>query len=49
MRHIFIAAMAALMTGQAAAKDVLSGASLYEDVGRYASFGLHRFGSRLET
>jgi hypothetical protein len=45
MRHIFIAAMAALMTGQAAAKDVLSGASLYEDVGRYASFGLHRFGS----
>jgi hypothetical protein len=37
--------MAALMIGQAAAKDVLSGASLYADVARYASFGLHRFGS----
>jgi hypothetical protein len=45
MRHIFIAIMAVLMAGQAAAKDVLSGASLYEDVTRYASFGLHRFGS----
>jgi hypothetical protein len=45
MRLIFIVTMAALMIGQAAAKDVLSGASLYEDVARYASFGLHRFGS----
>ena len=45
MRHILIATVAALMIGQAAAKDVLSGASLYEDVARYASFGLHRFGS----
>ena len=45
MRRILIAAMAVLMVGQAAAKDVLSGASLYEDVTRYASFGLHRFGS----
>jgi hypothetical protein len=45
MRHMFIAIMAVLMAGQAAAKDVLSGASLYEDVTRYASFGLHRFGS----
>jgi hypothetical protein len=49
MRHIIIAIMTVLVTvlmaGQAAAKDVLSGASLYEDVARYASFGLHRFGS----
>jgi hypothetical protein len=45
MRLILIATMAALMIGQAAAKDVLSGASLYADVARYASFGLHRFGS----
>ncbi|MDH2350961.1 hypothetical protein QCM77_32020 [Bradyrhizobium sp. SSUT18] len=45
MRRILMATMAVLMIGQAAAKDVLSGASLYEDVTRYASFGLHRFGS----
>jgi len=45
MRLILIAMMAALMVGQAAAKDVLSGASLYADVAHYASFGLHRFGS----
>ena len=45
MRLIFIATMAVFMVGQAMAKDVLSGASLYEDVARYASFGLHRFGS----
>ncbi|MHC2625912.1 hypothetical protein ACVIW2_007944 [Bradyrhizobium huanghuaihaiense] len=45
MRLVFIATMAVLMVGQAAARDVLSGASLYEDVSRYASFGLHRFGS----
>jgi hypothetical protein len=45
MRPILIAAIVILMVGQAAAKDVLSGASLYEDVARYASFGLHRFGS----
>jgi hypothetical protein len=29
MRNMFIAIMAVLMAGQAAAKDVLSGASLY--------------------
>ncbi|MCK1392722.1 hypothetical protein [Bradyrhizobium sp. 1] len=45
MRPILIAAIVILMVGQAAAKDVLSGARLYEDVARYASFGLHRFGS----
>ncbi|WFU27314.1 hypothetical protein QA649_14210 [Bradyrhizobium sp. CB1717] len=45
MRLVFIATMGVLMVGQAAARDVLSGASLYEDVSRYASFGLHRFGS----
>jgi len=45
MRLIFTAMMAGLMVGQAAAEDVLSGASLYADVARYASFGLHRFGS----
>ena len=45
MRPILIAAIVILMVGQAAAKDVLSGASLYDDVARYASFGLHRFGS----
>ncbi|WP_246550537.1 hypothetical protein [Bradyrhizobium liaoningense] len=45
MRLVFIGAMAVLMVGQVAARDVLSGASLYEDVARYASFGLHRFGS----
>ncbi|SFM65181.1 hypothetical protein SAMN05216573_103230 [Bradyrhizobium sp. Rc3b] len=45
MRLVFIGAMAVLMVGQATAKDLLSGASLYEDVARYASFGLHRFGS----
>jgi hypothetical protein len=45
MRYVFVATMAVLMVGQAAARDVLSGVSLYEDVARYASFGLHRFGS----
>jgi len=45
MRPILIAAIVILMVGQAAARDVLSGASLYDDVARYASFGLHRFGS----
>jgi hypothetical protein len=45
MRPILIAATVILMVEQAAAKDVLSGASLYEDIARYASFGLHRFGS----
>ncbi|HEV2158832.1 hypothetical protein [Bradyrhizobium sp.] len=45
MRLILIAAMAVLMVGQAAAEDALSGAALYADVARYASFGLHRFGS----
>ncbi|TQF29873.1 hypothetical protein [Bradyrhizobium sp. UNPA324] len=45
MRLVFIGAMAVFMIGQAAARDALSGASLYEDVVRYASFGLHRFGS----
>lgn len=40
-------AMVVAMTLQnsAAAEDVLSGASLARDVARYASFGLHRFGS----
>ena len=28
------------------ADDFLSGAALYRDVARYASFGMHRFGSR---
>src|SRR6476469_4370831 len=45
MRPILISAMVILMVGHAAAKDVLSGSSLYADVARYASFGLHRFGS----
>ncbi|WP_245444534.1 hypothetical protein [Bradyrhizobium sp. Y36] len=45
MRLVFIATMAVLMVGQAAARDVLSGASLFGDASRYASFGLHRFGS----
>ena len=45
MRLILIAAMAVLMVGQAAAENVLSGTALYADVERYASFGLHRFGS----
>jgi hypothetical protein len=46
MLRLFIATMAALMLGQSAsAEDVLGGASLYADVARYASFGLHRFGS----
>jgi hypothetical protein len=41
-----LAMMAVLMIGQAAAaRDFLTGASLYADVQRYASFGLHRFGS----
>ena len=40
-------AMVVAMTLQnsAATEDVLSGASLARDVARYASFGLHRFGS----
>jgi hypothetical protein len=38
--------LAAVISGQAAAaQDVLSGDSLYRDVARYASFGMHRFGS----
>src|SRR6478736_10262701 len=45
MQRILIAMMAVLVGGQVAARDVLSGASLREDVARYASFGLHRFGS----
>ncbi|MFT4118856.1 hypothetical protein [Bradyrhizobium sp.] len=43
--RILIAMTVALMIGQATAADVLSGANLYADVERYASFGLHRFGS----
>jgi hypothetical protein len=35
----------ALMPGAAAAEDFLAGNRLYDDVARYASFGLHRFGS----
>jgi hypothetical protein len=40
-------AMVAVMTLEhpAAAEDFLSGTNLYADVARYASFGLHRFGS----
>jgi hypothetical protein len=49
-RHFFIGAMMAIGCGQAsaqsgAAADFLGGPSLYADVARYASFGLHRFGS----
>ena len=46
MLRFFTAMMVALMFQQSAtAGDALSGASLYADVTRYASFGLHRFGS----
>jgi hypothetical protein len=44
--RLVFAMVAVLMIDQAAAaKDFLAGASLYADVQRYASFGLHRFGS----
>ncbi|WP_249164399.1 hypothetical protein [Bradyrhizobium jicamae] len=44
--RILIAMVAAMTSGySAAAQQALSGASLYRDVARYASFGLHRFGS----
>ena len=36
---------AVLMSGEALAEDFLDGSRLYDDVARYASFGLHRFGS----
>jgi hypothetical protein len=36
---------AAVMAQSAAADDFLAGARLYDDVARYASFGMHRFGS----
>src|SRR5262245_39994762 len=41
-----IAILATMTLGQAgAAEDFLTGESLYRDVARYASFGLHRFGA----
>ena len=44
--RVLIAMVAAMISGHpAAAEDALSGASLYRDVARYASFGLHRFGT----
>jgi hypothetical protein len=50
VRLFGIGAMMAICCGQASAQsgapaDFLGGASLYADVARYASFGLHRFGS----
>jgi hypothetical protein len=46
MLRLLIAMTAAFMLGQSAsAEDALGGARLYADVARYASFGLHRFGS----
>jgi hypothetical protein len=49
-RLFWIGAMMAICCGEASAQsgalaDFLGGASLYADVARYASFGLHRFGS----
>lgn len=45
-RRILLAVVVTLMLGQAgAAEDFLAGTKLYADVARYASFGLHRFGS----
>ncbi|MFB9269108.1 hypothetical protein ACFFWD_39380 [Bradyrhizobium erythrophlei] len=44
--RVFMAMVAILMLDHsAAAEDFLSGPNLYADVARYASFGLHRFGS----
>ena len=44
-----LGALAAIfLTTGAAAADVLSGQRLYADVERYASFGLHRFGSEAD-
>src|SRR6476659_7018897 len=44
--RVLIGMVLTLMTGQAsAAEDFLAGTKLYADVARYASFGLHRFGS----
>jgi len=44
--RVLIGMVLTLMTGQAsAAEDFLAGPRLYADVARYASFGLHRFGS----
>ena len=44
--RICMALAAAMMSAQsAAAEDFLNGARLYADVARYASFGIHRFGS----
>ena len=44
--RILVAMVAAMTSGHsAAAEGTLSGASLYRDVARYASFGLHRFGA----
>ncbi len=44
--RVLIGMVVTLMLGQpGTAKDFLAGAELYADVARYASFGLHRFGS----
>lgn len=44
--RVFIAMVTAVtLEHSAAAEDFPSGSSLYRDVARYASFGLHRFGS----
>src|ERR1700759_5447854 len=44
--RICMALAAAMMSAQSvAAEDFLNGARLYADVARYASFGIHRFGS----
>src|SRR5438445_13562985 len=44
--RILFGVMVTLMLGPAsAAEDFLAGERLYADVARYASFGLHRFGS----
>jgi hypothetical protein len=43
--RICIALAAGMMSTPVVAEDFLSGVNLYKDVGRYASFGTHRFGS----
>jgi len=44
--RVLIAMVAAMTSGHSAvAEGALSGVSLYRDVARYASFGLHRFGT----
>ena len=44
--RVLIGMMVTSVLGQpATAQDFLSGATLYDDVARYASFSSHRFGS----